>query len=51
MLKKGDAVLISGVKGRTDLNGMYGEIIDGPHGWPVADQWCERMHGMHACLG
>ena len=30
MVKKGDSVMISGLKAKPELNGKYGEILDGP---------------------
>ena len=30
MVKKGNSVMISGLKAKPELNGMCGEILDGP---------------------
>ena len=30
MAKKGDSVMISGLEAKPELNGKYGEILDGP---------------------
>ena len=44
VLKKGDTVLIRGLKGRPDLNGKHGKITDGPL------EWSGRFARMHACI-